>query len=311
MVVINDDRIQVTVTTMYDGKGNAYNLHFYSRYIGESTELWIFGCGLGDQTMIAQIGDGFLEYLDKVGDPELGKIMFSVGEGESAFYAYDGDYNLAWVWGQDPKSVPHHLARFMGKKPELILNSYRSVMDRAEEFGYKCMRFRSAAGRFFTPLGLPRQGLGFAGLEKSPEQMRIVLKPAMKREGFDWISRDPDRAWLPLAELNEWYNSKQILFGMVDESRHGRPFMPSRFFETLASGTPLITYKLHGLEEHYGMGYPYMTESPEQTEALIDEILSDYERVLEEIDIHADYIRKHHSYLARVTQIIDRLKEGL
>ena len=43
------------------------------------------------------------------------------------------------------------------------------------------------APRFFKPLFLEREGLGYAGLDnKTDEQKHIVLGPALKRDDFEW-----------------------------------------------------------------------------------------------------------------------------
>ena len=59
-------------------------------------------------------------------------------------------------------------------------------------------------------------------------------------------------------------------------------YMPSRIFETLATGTPIIAYKLHNFTKNMGFEYPYQTTSYEETEAHMDYIINNQEEVLEE-----------------------------
>lgn len=306
----DNERVQSTITK-FSVDGAIHELHFYSRYFSDETELWLFGCGLGDQTLIYQLGGAFLDYVDYLGDPGLGKIMISLGHGASAFYPYRGDYNVAWAWGVKAEEIPTYLDKFQGVKPQLLLNAYRRMRKKAEELGYETLRFCSGVGHSFNPLGLKREGLGYTGLDnKGEKQKSIVLAPAMKRGNFEWINREPTQdSYLTVEGLNEWYNRKQIVLGMLSPDRLDMDFLPTRLFETLGSGTPFITYKLTGLEEHYGRDYPYQTTSREQTEQLIDEMLDDYEATLEVILDYSEYTHEHHSYFKRIQILINKLKE--
>jgi hypothetical protein len=88
-----DPREDIVAIRLNDGV--LYN-HYY-RYMVENTDLYMFGCGLGDQAMIEQVGYSFLSYVDQHGDPDLGRICISVGTGRTAFLPYKGDVNCAWV----------------------------------------------------------------------------------------------------------------------------------------------------------------------------------------------------------------------
>lgn len=301
------DRIQ-SYAIKEEHNGQLYELHYYTRFIGEDTEMYLFGNGLGDQTAMTQLGDSFLELLDEGKDPKLGKIIFCVGNGSTAFRNFYGDHVVAWVWGLKPEQIPAHLQRYQ-VKPDLILSPYRQIRDQAENVGCEALRFWSGVSpRLFKPLGLDRNGIGYSGLAKSREQQRIVIEPAMKY-GLEWIGKNPDSVYMSIPEYNEWLNTKKLVLGMVSEDRHGIPFVPTRFFEAMASGTPLITYKIYGIEEHSGIEYPYMTESPEETTRLLEWMLDNYEYVMEQTQKWCSHIRKNHSYKERLVEVFDKLKE--
>jgi len=70
-VVDDKERIQGRqIETQIDG--HTAIIHHYIRFIGQGTELWIFGSGLGEHTLAQQIGDSFLSIVDKGEDPQLG-----------------------------------------------------------------------------------------------------------------------------------------------------------------------------------------------------------------------------------------------
>lgn len=304
-----EDRIRSMQIEVPSEAGNI-RTHLYSRYIGEGTELWMFGTGLGDQTCIAQIGDCFLSIIDRGEDPYLGRIMLSLGKGLTAFMNYEGDHNVAWVWGVVEKNIDEHLSKFQAK-PDWVLGAYDNILDRARELGYNTLKFWSGVNpRFFKPVeGTVRKGYGYAGLPKSREQQRIVLEPAMKRGGFEWITKDPLESYLTVQELNAWYNTKRIVFGMVEEERQTIRYMPTRFFETLASGTPLIIYRILGCKEYSGIDYPFMTTSAEETDYLIDLIEADYPKTLSVFEDWSDHVRTKHSYEVRLKELFEVLKE--
>ena len=125
---------------------------------------------------------------------------------------------------------------------------------------------------------------------------------------MEWITKDPAVSWKTLPELNEWYNSKEILFGMVAENRHEVTFVPTRFYETIASGSPLIMYKINGIKECTDIDYPWLTESREQTEAMIDDILGNYEQATKKVLEWSEHIRTNHSYKMRLEELFKVLK---
>ena len=296
-------------TTFQTVGSEQFEVHYYSRFIGPETELWLFGNGLGDQTTMKQVGDAFLELVDEGRDPGLGRVMISFGHGSTAYLNYKGDYNVVWAWGVKPEELEHYLNNFQ-VKPDLILNPYHVILEKAEALGYATQRFWSGVNsRLFKPLGLRRSGYGYSGLPKSKEQIDTVLGPVLGRKDFDWISRAPNKngQYLPIPDYVRWLNSKKLVFGMLDEDRHDVLLIPTRFFETVATATPIIYYRINGLKEHCGFDYPYLTESREQTEAFIEEIMGDYTRVQEYLLEKSRYIREHHNYKTRLTELFKTL----
>lgn len=305
-----EDRITSTQITIPRG-GGKITTHFYSRYTGDETELWMFGTGLGDQSAMSQIGDCFLSLIDEGKDPQLGRIMMSLGKGATSFIPYKGDHNIVWAWGLKPEELKEYLDKFQ-TKPQWVLSPYKALLDEAESLGYRALKFLSGVNpRFFKPLPGRRTkpgDYGFAGLPKSKEQQRIVLEPAMENGELEWITKNPHKEFKTLVELNAWYNTKRILFGMVDEDRHDMTFVPTRFFETLASGTPLITYRIKGIEEHTGIRYPYMTTCKEETDYWIYHIEENYYQVMSNIKKWGKHIRDKHSYKTRLMELFSTLE---
>lgn len=308
---ITDENIQVATTLCEEG-GEVYEVHYYHRFIRPKTEMWMFGAGLGDLTLIRQLGDSFFEYVDQHGDPELGRLMFSMGCNATARMPYKGALNIWWPWGVNSETFLKNYYS-MSVQPDLIITPWTYLQEQCEEHGIPCAEISVGVGRrFFKPLNGLRRGLGFAGLDnKSKEQKHIVLGPAMKRSDFEWISKSPDSKFLTIPELNEWYNTKRILFGMVAEDRHDIGYMPTRVLETLASGTPLITYRLDKIQEVLGIQYPYQTTSYEQTEFHIRQIMSCYDKVTLKLHKISKHIRENHNYVKRLEYLFPILRAML
>lgn len=302
-----DQRIEsYSIREQHDGAW--YEMHYYTRFIGDDTELWLFGNGMGDQTTMQQLGDCFLILMDQDMDPGLGRIMMSVGNGSTAYRNYYGDHVVAWVWGLTPDQLEGHLSSFT-VKPSLVLTPYDEMKREAETLGYSSLHFYAGvAPRLFKPLGATRHGLGYAGNPKSSDQHRIVLQPAMDHGDFEWLKYKEARSFLTIPEYNKWLNGKQIVFGMVDEDRHDITFVPTRFFESIASGTPIILYRVHGLKENAGIDYPYLTTSSEKTSCLINEILGNYDKVHEKVLEWSNHIRERNSYMVRLESLFRKLE---
>jgi len=289
-----------------------FEIHYYTHLVGEETQLFMFGCGLGDQAVFEQVADSFFKYIDKFGDPKLGRIVVSAGVCRTAFMPYLGDVNCHWVWGgseSDNQWLPH-LLNNISIKPDVFLCPSKEVLTEVEEAGFNGLYLPAGVGDVFEPLNLKRKGFGYAGLDsKSADQKRIVLEPAMKRKGFEWISHTQFCKFLTLHELNEWYNRKQILFGMATLQNLNLNLLSNRVFESIASGTPFITYRHKAVEEKLGFSYPYQTSTPSETVALIDEILNNFETTLERFKGYSKQIHEKHHYTKRLATLFKYLQE--
>lgn len=287
-------------------------LHYYTHLIGEKTQLYLFGCGLGDQTVFEQVAYSFFEYIEEFGDPELGRVVISAGVCRTAFMPYRGDFNCHWAWGGSERDN-HWLSRVISSisvKPDVFLCASKEVLTEVEEAGHRGLYLPVGVGDVFKPLNLKREGIGYAGLDsKTAEQKRIVLEPAMKHKGFEWISNKQWGKFLPLSDLNKWYNGKQILLGMATLQNLNLNLMSNRVFESLASGTPFITYRHKAVEETLGFPYPYQTSTQAETAELIDKILNNFEETLKEFKGYSKQIHEKHHYTKRLATLFKYLQE--
>lgn len=277
----------------------------YTRFIGDKTEFWFFGCGLGDQAVISQIGDAFLDLCKEGKDPELGRVMFSFGNGPTSNLVYEGDINIRWTIGVTGYTDWfNEYERNKKIKPDLYLCASQKILDKINEEGLKGILFYQGVGKTFKQLNNERKGLGYAGLDtKPPEMKNIMLGPALER-GLEWVSKNPSKGFMSLPELNEWYNSKQIVFGMDWPGNEIYGVVTNRVFETIASGTPFIQYRLKTLNNTLGFNYPYQSSSYEETEELIEKILGDYDSVSEEFGMYSWMVRSNHSYTSRLEELL-------
>lgn len=286
-----------------------WEMHYYSRYIGENTELYCFGNGLGDQTCINQVGDCFLELMDEGEDPELGRIMMSFGGGSTSFKNFIGDHIVVWAWGVRPETLEGYLNRFQ-VRPELVLNPYSRIREQAEKLGYATLKFWSGVNpRMFKPLGLLRSGVGYSGRSKSAEQYHVIIEPVSGRPDFEWRNKYPnEKEYLTIEQYNRWLNSKQVILGMIEEDRHDTEFVPTRLFESLASGTPAIIYEVKGVEEHLGFKYPYLSNSASKTAMLVNFIMDNWTVVHPKVLEWSRQVREKHSYKVRLKELFRKLK---
>jgi hypothetical protein len=286
--------------------------------MGERTDLYMFGCGLGDQAAIEQMGTAFLKHIDEHGDPELGRIMITVGSGRTAFMPYRGDFNLHWVIGfsNTVNWLPIYLNE-ISVTPSLFLSPSKIIGEQIEDVGFENLYFPLACGDVFRPLGLPRHGLGFTGLDsKPPHQRNAILGPMLGREDFEWRGRNLNEeewnptqiSWLHLYQLNEWYNSKQAVFGMFFEESLELGLVTGRVFETLGSGTPLICFRNPAIDEVIG-SYSWQSETAEETMKNIDYILNHPKEINDHFLKWSHEIHRSHSYDVRIRTLIERLQE--
>jgi hypothetical protein len=286
--------------------GQHVNHHYYSRFIAEETELWFFGCGLGEQAIFDQMGAAFLEEC-AAEDPCLGRIIISAGLSATAHMVYKGDWNLWWAFGDhDGWALEHFSKTFV--QPQMLLCASDKVAAGVRYTGLPILRFPFAVGKLFKPLNLERKGLGYAGNPiKSSDQYHILVEPFIARADFEWISKNAGDKYRTLAELNEWYNTKQIVFGMAGDGALKLDTPPNRFYETLASGTPFITAQYDTLKS-MGFQYPFMSDCPEKTVWLVETILHDYPDTLKLIVGYSHRICKFHNYNVRVKTLFEALE---
>jgi len=306
-VEVSGNSLVQKATTWLNFNGQRVNHHLYSRFIAPETELWFFGCGLGEQAIFDQMGAAFLEECAEK-DPALGRIIISAGLSATAHMVYKGDWNIWWAFGDhDGWALEHFAKTFV--QPKILLCASNKVAQGVAYTGLPTLKFPFAVGKVFKPLGLEREGLGYAGNPiKSPDQYRMLVEPFIKRSDFEWISKHADDKYLTLTELNEWYNSKQIVFGMAGMGALKLNTPPNRFYETLASGTPFITAKYDTVES-VGFQYPYMSSCQEETVALVEDMLSKFPETLAKFAEYSKEIRKKHNVNLRIKTLFEALQK--
>ena len=299
-----EDRMNSVSYTNLEG----VKVPLYQRFIGDKTECWFFGSGLGEFTMFRQMGDSFLQMVDEGNDPELGRIMFSMGHGDSAFMSYKGDYNVVWTWGLPINKLEPYLKRLQ-VKPDLFMSNDPPLNEHTEKLGVKSIQMCAGVNpSMFYPLNLERKGIGYCGVDnKGKRQFEIMIKPALRYD-FQWISKFKDEL-LEISDLNIWYNKKQLVLGMVHESRQNVRYIPTRVIETLATATPLIIYKIHELEESLGFKYLYQSTHPDMTDKMINYIIDNPEKVNQEFKKYSEDVVEIHDYKIKLGKIFEELRD--
>ena len=286
--------------------GVNWQLHHFSRFIGEKTELWFFGVGCADEAIMNQMGNAFLTYVAN-NDPCLGRIGISLGMTPTAFFPLKLDFNLWWAWGQDPDWFNTYMMN-VRVKPTLILCLSDLVKKEAEKNGFDTLSLPFGVWRFFKPLGLERKGIGYAGnLERSSEQFEMLLSPFRNRGDFELCRKNKTDPYISYPELNEWYNRKQLLLGTMAEGIAKLDIPINSVLEILASGTPLIT-SCSAINNVLNFDYPYVTDSKEKTVVLADEIFQNYPETLTKFGDISQNILKNHNYLVRLKTLFDKLE---
>lgn len=286
--------------------GNTYQIHHNTSFHGEKTKLYLVGVGLGDITVIHQIGVSFIEMCENGLDPELGKVVISFGSTLSALYPMRGDYNVWWCWGHTEDWIQRYFNE-VKIKPTLVLCPSMDCLNAvSENHNVATLHAPLAAADIFKPLHLKREGLGYSGLDtKTSSQMRVVLYPVLRRRDFEWRKGD----WVMLDKLNEWYNSKLIIFGMIKEVSLNYGMLTNRVFEVFGSGTPLIYPANKGFKETFGVDYRYQTANKEQTLSFVEEIIDKPQEALEYMETFSKKVEKEHNYKLRLENIFAKLEE--
>jgi hypothetical protein len=301
-----DPKIQTATMYILIEEQQLINHHYYTRFMAEETELWCFGCGLGEQAIIEQLGKSFLDYcVDN--DPCLGKIMLAMGNNATSGMPYRGDLNVWYTWSDHKGFIPEYLNRAW-ITPSLLLCASREIEREAQELGLPSIYLPLATGNDFQPLELLRKGLGYAGNPIKPnDQYETLINPFVNRADFEWKSKHGTDKYLSLKELNAWYNTKQVVFGMIAGHCRTLHLIPNRMYETLASGTPFITGR-YDLEDTFDFKYPYMTDSREETVTLVDQILADYPRHLKQFAEYSKNVRENHTFDVRIKTLMEHLR---
>ncbi|MFP8952157.1 glycosyltransferase [Natrialbaceae archaeon A-arb3/5] len=281
--------------------------HIY-RFQAPETTFQFHARGLGDVMILRQVGRAIESYFSSNQDPELGHVVLSCGAMEPAFRPERGDLNLYWWWSfgdldDTPGQYLDHYLQKVTVEPDLVLCLSEKCQQEAQQAGYETVYFPLGT-LAFEPLGFERTGLGYAGSKSHKDTAKEARVFGTFRESNDleWVSQFS----LP-EQLNIWYNTKLITFGLHREGQRTWGMVNNRVFETLASGTPFILESHPSVTEVLGFDYPYQTDSRAETTELVREIQSNPAETLEEFREFSDQVREHHSYERRMNTLIDEL----
>ena len=280
-------------------------VHLCTEFVGPKTSLTFFGSGLGDMSVIYQIGETFLDMCDCNQDPELGNVVFSLGSSISALHPTKGDYNIWMCWGNKEEWIKNYFKKTKNKPDFVWCLSSNSLDEVIRDYDICGWSSPLGVGKMFKPLHLKRDGLCYSGMsDRTHKEMRTVLYPVMKRPDFEWRKSN----WVSLEKLNEWYNSKLATFGVVSDLNRIYGMLTSKVCEVFASGTPLI-YPVHqGFKEWFGIDYRYQTDSPQKTLDLINEILNNPEHALKYMEVLSEMTINQHSYESKLETLFFLLR---
>jgi hypothetical protein len=268
-----------------------------------TTTLSIFTTvGMGDVVIAEQFCHEFERYCQSHGDPKLGRIVLCAGAWPVRFELPKGDHNVYWWWsmnGQDDW-LSHYLGQ-INTKPDVVACLSSWCCEQAKALGARTLYLPLAVGEDFKPLGSARSGIGYAGSRghKDHEQIATVIGPFANDPGFEWAS-----GFVSAHQINEFYNRKSIVLGMTERYQEKAGMVNNRVFEVLASGTPFIIHRHRAIEEVLGQPYPYQSDSPEQSRAVADRIMADYEGHLAIFDQYRGIIDARHRYKHRLKTLI-------
>lgn len=273
------------------------------------TTLNIQTAGLGDEMMAQQLGRSFAASVSEMGDPELGSITLVHGGHAQNLDHHPSETNVYWWYSFGP--LDDDPTRFYDEaiRPDLDLDidlmlcGSKRIQREADQLGYETLSF--PIGFFgFEPLGLDRDGLGYAGSvgHKSDEKVETVLGPFMNRPDFEWVSHfsTPD-------ELGLWYNTRRVTFGLTKEGQRKWGVVNSRVFESLATATPLVLPDHPTLDDVLGFEYPYQAGDREEVRAMVDRLTDDPAATRTEFEEYARRVRADHDYTVRLDTLFSAL----
>lgn len=298
-------RIKSKIPLEYSTNNSGFTLQFGSNH----TELKFHTLGLGDEMMARQMGAAYVEYLDQNPDPELGQITIINGGFSPECTVDDGDYNIYWWYSFGPyddnpeKFHDDYLYPKIGEKIDLILCGSKRIQKEATQLGYDSLYF--PIGTYgFRDLGLDRRGLGYAGSKnhKSQEKVNKFIDPYRRRSDFEWVSN-----FKVPEELNLWYNTRLLTFGLTKEGQRQWGVVNSRVFEALGSGTPFVLPEHPTLNDVLGFEYPYQAADGEEASKMVDQLSASPEKTLREFKQYSEKIHRSHNYSVRLETLFDEL----
>lgn len=298
-----------------------HGTHYYEYTLPETT-VEIHGEGLGDVMIIRQVGRAIEEYAREYGDPELGHVVIATGGYTPGFHPNEGDINIYWWWtfgdleSRPAKYLKHYIEQ-ASVTPDIILCPSSRTLKQAGDLDCRTL-YLPLGVQSFSPLGVRREGFGFAGSESyrdrtgtgvttdggaaGQDKVDRVLGPFIGTPEFEWVSR-----FVWPEQLNMWYNQKLLTFGLHREGQRRWGIVNNRVFETLASGTPFVLEEHPEVDSVLGFEYPYQTSSRKETKDLVRQIRENPEETIEEFREYSERVREDHSYVKRVTTLFDEL----
>lgn len=288
-----------------ENSGGKYTYQFSTNH----TSLNFHTSGLGDKMIVRQVGRAFMSYVSTKGDPNLGPITIINGGYSHKFDFYPSDTNIYWWYSFGPmdddpgRFYDEVLVSNLEIDIDLILCGSKRIQTEAEQLGYDTLYF-PIGFHGFEPLGLDREGFGYAGSvgHKSDEKTEMLLGPFMNRPDFEWVTHlsTPE-------ELNLWYNTRFITFGLTKAGQHQWGVVNSRVFESLGSGTPLIIREHPTLDDVLGFEYPYQATDSNDAREMVDQFTAKPSETLAEFEDYARTVRNNHDYTVRLEHLFSNL----
>jgi hypothetical protein len=255
------------------------------------------------------MGAAFSEYLSQNPDPDLGEITIINGGYAPKCDIEEGDINIYWWYSfgpHDKNPCKFHDQYFdpnIDTEIDIVLCGSDKIQKEAKKLGYDTLYF--PIGTYgFRDLDLDRRGLGYAGSKnhKSKQKVNEFLSPFISKPDFEWVSH-----FTVPEELNLWYNTRLLTFGLTKEGQRQWGVVNSRVFEALGSATPFIIPDHPTLNDVLGFEYPYQVSDQAEAERLVEEMTSNPEKTLKEFKKYSKKIHQNHNYTVRLETLFDYL----